>query len=181
MVKPDVFTHIYKEHNKLVYNLALSYVQNIEDAQDITQEVFVKIHQFLPKFKEGNASLKTIIYRITINHCLDFLKAKKTKKRFGFIVDFFSNESNEPDFNIGDFNHPGVLMENKEELQQLFKAINSLPDQQKTAVILLKIEGRSQKETAEIMKSTSKAVESLFQRAKQNLSKKLLNNKGNHF
>jgi RNA polymerase sigma-70 factor (ECF subfamily) len=53
-----------------------------------------------------------------------------------------------------------------------------LPDNQKTAIILLKIEEKSQAETAEIMKTSVKAVESLFQRAKNNLSKKLKDSEG---
>jgi RNA polymerase sigma-70 factor (ECF subfamily) len=76
--------------------------------------------------------------------------------------------------NLGhNFNHPGILLEQKEALESLFQHINALPDNQKTALILSKLEQKSQKEVAEIMKLSTKAVESLLQRAKTNLAKKI--------
>ena len=68
----------------MVFNLALQYVQNTEDAEEITQDVFVKIHFSKDNFKNQSA-WRTWIYRITINQSLDFLKAKKIsqdKKRY---------------------------------------------------------------------------------------------------
>nr|WP_294893970.1 RNA polymerase sigma factor [uncultured Pedobacter sp.] len=172
------FNDIYKRYKNLVYNLSLSYVQNTEDAQDITQEVFVKIYQKLHFFNEEKASVKTWIYKITINQCLDFIKAKKTNKRFAFITRIFNTEPSSPELDIPHFDHPGVQMENKEQLKILFEHINNLPPQQKTAIILVKIEQQSQKETALIMGLTVKAVESLLTRAKQNLLKKLKHTEG---
>jgi RNA polymerase sigma-70 factor (ECF subfamily) len=63
----------------MVYNLALQYTQNTEDAEEITQDVFVKISQKMDGFK-NESSLKTWIYRIAINTSLDFLKHKNSKK-----------------------------------------------------------------------------------------------------
>ncbi len=173
MTDSSQFESIYEEHKRLVYNLALSYVHNQEDAQDITQEVFVKVYQRLGTFDPNRASLKTWVYQITINHCLDFLKSRKTKKRFGFIVSLFNDETNEPIAEIGHFDHPGVALEDKEELGALFAIIDTLPDNQRTALILTKIEDRSVKEAAEIMDLSPKAVESLLQRAKAAVAKKL--------
>ncbi|HEX7365473.1 MAG TPA: RNA polymerase sigma factor [Pelobium sp.] len=179
MNNPDLeFTEIYQKYSKLVYNLSLSYLQNKNDAQDITQEVFIKIHQKLHQFNRQKASVKTWIYKITINHCLDFIKAKQTTKRFAFITKLFSAESNSPENDIPHFDHPGVRLENKEQLSILFEQINKLPPQQKTVIILLKVEQQNQKETAEIMGLSIKAVESLFIRAKKNLLKKLDQNEG---
>jgi len=165
------FELVFYQYQKMVYNLALQYTQNTEDAEEITQDVFVKISQKLDGFK-NESSLKTWIYRITINTSLDFLKSKNSKKRsfFGLFSDSgHENKHQEP----VDFNHPGVVLEQKEEVKKIFSFINMLPNDQKTAVILLKIEGNSQQETAEIMNLSQKAVESLFQRAKKNLLQKL--------
>jgi len=167
------FEAIYESHKKMVYNLALHYVQNIEQAQDITQEVFVKVYQHLPKYDPGSASLKTWISRITLNHCLDQLRAKKTKRRFAFITNLFQQNSNTPLVELAVWNHPGVAAEDKEQLQKLFKLINELPEKQKTVLILCKIDDRPQQEVAEIMGMHLKAIESLLQRAKQNLEKKI--------
>ena len=169
------FEQLYSEHHKMVYNLALQYVQNIEDAEEITQDVFVKVHDNINSFK-NQASLKTWIYRITINKSLDYIKAKNTQKR-SFISSMFSLNDENFKFQPSNFNHPGIELDQKESCQKIFDAINQLSDNQKTAIILLKIEDKSQAETAEIMNLNVKALESLFQRAKWNLEI-LLNTKG---
>ncbi len=158
------FKEIFGSYNKLVFNVALHYVQNTEDAEEITQDVFMKIHKKLFSFQH-NSTIKTWIYRITINQSLDFIKAQKAKKR-GFLSSLFSINSK---IDVPDFNHPGVEMEQKEALENIFTAINQLPDNQKTVLILLKIEQNTQEQTALIMEISTKAVESLFQRAKKNL------------
>ena len=165
---------IYRDHKKMVYNLALQYTQNIEDTEEVAQDVFVSIYNSIDKF-QANSKLSTWIYRITINKSLDFIKAKKTKKRFAFITNLFFEDSNEVKHDKANFNHPGVELENKEAVEKIFHEINQLPTNQKTVIILSRIEQKSQAEVAEIMNLSIKAVESLYQRAKQNLSKKLNN------
>lgn len=172
MLSNAQFETIYTEFGRLVYNLALSYVHNTEDAQDITQEVFVKVYQRYSDYKPERASLKTWIYQITINHCLDVLKAGKSQKRFGFLTSLFAPDTSEPIPEAAHFDHPGVALEDKEAVQRLFAIIDTLPDTQRTALILTKIEDRSIKEVADIMQLSPKAVESLLQRAKVNFSKK---------
>lgn len=169
------FDEIYLEHYKMVFNLALQYVQNTEDAEEITQDVFVKIFDNLNSFKK-QSSLKTWIYRMAINQSLDFIKAKNAQKR-SFLSSIFSINDSNFKFQPSNFNHPGIELEQKEACQKIFEAINQLSDNQKTALILLKIEDKSQVETAEIMNLKVKALESLFQRAKNNLEI-LLNKKG---
>lgn len=171
------FEEIYHAHKNLVFNLALQYVQNYEDAEEISQDVFVSIHQSIGSFNE-NSKLSTWIYRITINKSLDFVKAKQRKKRFGFLTSLFYDDSNDVKHDAPHFDHPGVQLEDKEGLANLFKHINQLPDNQKTALILSKIEQKSQAEIAELMNLSPKAVESLVQRAKTNLSKKINDSEG---
>ncbi|MGK0387154.1 MAG: RNA polymerase sigma factor (sigma-70 family) [Patiriisocius sp.] len=166
------FKELYLKNKDLVYNVALQYVQNIEEAEEITQDVFVKVHQKLNTFK-GDAKLETWLYRITINTSLDAIKSKKRKKRFAI----FSRDEKDL-HNISDFNHPGITLENKETLSLLFKQINQLPDTQKTVLLLLKVEGKSMAEVAEILDKTPKAIESLMQRAKQQLKKIISQNEG---
>lgn len=75
-------------------------------------------------------------------------------------------------------NHPGVLLEHKEELKNIFNAINSLKENQKTVIILHKIDKIPQAQIAEIMGISQKAVESLIQRAKSKLLYLLKENEG---
>ena len=159
------FLEIYNEFSQLVYNLSLSYLQNIEDSKEATQDVFVKIHTKLEGFN-NKSSLKTWIYRITINHCLDVIKSKNRKYRL-----FFTRENE--DYDSKDFNHPGAKLESKEEMEKIFREINKLPEKQKTALILKTIEGIPQEEIATVMKMNEKAVESLLTRARKKLKEKL--------
>lgn len=178
MIKNEAdFDSLYHKYEKIVFNLCLNYTFDFDDAKDLTQEVFVKIYQRQHQYSPASGSEKNWIFGITINHCLDFLKAKRRKKRFAIIISLFY-PNHEPINEAVSINHPGIALEQKEEFTKLLSIIYQLPEQQKTAVTLLKIEGRSQKEVAEIMGISVKAVESLLQRAKQQIKKKLVGTKG---
>lgn len=161
----------------MVFNLALNYVQNYEDAQEITQDVFVAVHESMDSFLQ-QSKISTWIYRITINRSLDFIKSRGRKKRLGFLSSLFYSDNNTPRFDQVTFDHPGVQLEQKEATEKIFRMINELPANQKTALILSKLEQKSQVEIAEIMEISPKAVESLVQRAKKQLSKKLNESEG---
>ncbi|WP_293872107.1 RNA polymerase sigma factor [Flavobacterium sp.] len=165
------FEKLYHEYKILVFNVALNYIQNLEDAEEITQDVFVKVYHSLHNFNQ-KSSFKTWIYRITINQCLDFIKQKNSQKRF-FI--FGKKSQNEKEYlNISSFEHPGIMMEKKEDAQILFEVINTLIENQKTAFLLSKLDGMSNPEIAEIMQVSISSVESLIFRAKNTLREKLV-------
>lgn len=168
--KAGDFQIIYNQYGVLVYNVALNYVQNIEDAEEITQDVFVQVYHSLENFAQ-RSSIKTWIYRIAINKSLDFIKHKNSKKRF-FI--FGSKSRNEKEYvNVSNFEHPGILLENKEKAAILYAAINELTPNQQTAFILSKIDGLGNVEISEIMQLSISSVESLVFRAKAALQEKL--------
>lgn len=71
------------------------------------------------------------------------------------------------------FHHPGIVAENKEKAGILFKAIEALPEKQKLAFTLIKVQGMNYEEACAVMQQNIKAVESLITRAKMNLQKQL--------
>lgn len=154
-----------------VYNTALGIVQNAEDAEDVAQEVFIQAFRSIHSFK-GESKISTWLYRIATTRSLDLLRARKSKKRFGFLQRLF-NDKDELQFEPPDFNHPGVQLERKENAAKLFKAIAKLPENQKAAFTLHKLEDLSYQEISEVLQTTVPAVESLMHRAKQNLRKML--------
>ena len=164
MQEVDAFKDFYQLYAEMVYNLCLNYLQHPEEAEEATQDVFVKAHQKWDGFRE-EAKRKTWLYRITIYQCLDMLKARRRQKRFGIHTEIVG-------INASEFRHPGILLEDKEALETLFQQINALPPKQKTAIILKYVEGMTLKEMGEIMKLSPKAVESLLSRAKAGLKKK---------
>lgn len=163
------FRFLVDTYQDLVYNTAFSIVQNEEDAEDVAQEVFIQVFKSIHSFK-GESKLSTWLYRIATTRSLDLLRSRKSKKRFGFIQRLFG-EGNEPLHEIPDFNHPGIAMDRKENAAKLFRAINQLPDNQRIAFTLHKLEDLSYQEISEVMSTSVAAVESLMHRAKQNLRK----------
>lgn len=165
------FKELIIQFQDKVFNTALGLLQHHTEAEDISQEVFIQVFRSIQQFK-GNSQLSTWIYRITVTKSLGYMRSKKRKKRFGFLSNLFG-ENNLPLHEPKDFNHPGVLQENKEDAVILFKIIDQLPENQRTVFILNKIEELSYREIAAVLNTTEAAVDSLLQRAKQNLRKKL--------
>lgn len=145
-----------------VYNFLLSYVQNEQDAEELVQDTLLGALDGVRQFRG------VIPQDLGISHSHEqgagphqIKKPPKEKHANRFL------EGEEP----GDFRHPGIVLESKEAMQSLFRAINRLPENQKTALILAKIDHESHADIADYMGTTSKAVESLVARAKSNLSK----------
>ena len=169
----SAFKKIVDTWKDMVYNTALGIVQSDEDAEDIAQEVFVKVYESIHSFK-GESKFSTWMYRITVTRSLDHLRKKKRKKRFAFVESLF-NKNDELINDPPDFIHPGIVLEKKEDAKMLFKAIARLPQNQNIAFVLNKIEGLSYQQISEIMDMSESAVDSLLHRGKMNLRKMLDN------
>ncbi|MBL8017270.1 MAG: RNA polymerase sigma factor [Ignavibacteria bacterium] len=167
---PEALERLFLLYKDKVFNTAISYLQNKEDAEEITQDVFVELFNSAAGFK-GNSSISTWIYRITVNKSLDALRYRNRKKRFAVLRSIFSSQTGELEIDAADFIHPGTEIDMKEDSAALFKALDKLPPNQKTAFILSKIEGLSNKEISEVMDVSISSVESLMFRAKQSLRK----------
>ncbi|MEM8509466.1 MAG: RNA polymerase sigma factor [Bacteroidota bacterium] len=171
--KREAYALLLDQYEQVVFNTCLSFVPNIEDAEDIAQEVFVEIYTSISKFK-GNAKLSTWIYRITVNKCLEFIRKRNTKKRFGFMQSLSGTGMPiDKTSYFTEFNHPGIQMEQKEQRATLFAAINQLPEAQKVVFTLHKIDGLSYKEVSTITGKSIPSVESLLFRARKNLKQVL--------
>ncbi len=165
----SAFRELVEEYEGMVYNTALGIVQNEDDADDVTQDVFIQVYQSIGGFR-SESKLSTWLYKITVTKSLDLEKKKKRKKRFGFIQGLFGGQEEEAAYGV-EFNHPGVQLEKKEGAGALFAALKQLPDNQRIAFTLHKMENQSYQEVATIMDTTVTAVESLMARAKSNLKK----------
>jgi RNA polymerase sigma-70 factor (ECF subfamily) len=144
--------------------MALSYLQHIGEAEELTQDVFITLFTKADSFR-GNAKVSTWIYKITINKALNQIEKRKRRP---------TSDKQVEDYDRIDFQHPGVMLENQEKAKYLFYAIDKLVDNQKTAFLLSYIEELPRQEVADIMETTLKSVESLLQRAKANLKKHLI-------
>ncbi len=168
------FRELMDDYGKRVYNTCLGFLKNEEDAEDVTQEVFIEVFKSIASF-ERKSSVSTWIYRITITKCLDHQKAAKAKKRFAFVQSLFGLNDEEHRALPNDMKHPGIVLEDKERVKILFQAIESLGENQRIAFTLCNVEGLTYKEIAEVMEISVASVESLLFRAKKNLQTKLEN------
>ena len=120
-------------------------------------KVYYRYHQF-----NSTSSLRTWICRIAVRTCLDHIAAQKRKKRFATVLRLVLLKDVDAALPII---RPDVALDQKEQLKILYSHIQQLPDRQKTAFILCRVEGYSQSDVAEIMGITTKAVDALVQRA----------------
>src|ERR1044071_9278226 len=100
----STFRAFIKEHQDRVFNIVLKMVQQVNDAEEITQDVFVDVFR-KPDAFHGGSSINTWLYRIAMNKSIDHLRKKKKWGLFGS----FKSGASEP----GDFFHPGVQTENR--------------------------------------------------------------------
>lgn len=168
--KKAAFEMLLKTHHSKVLNTCYKFLLNKEDAEDITQEVFVEVYQSMHNFR-GDAQISTWIYRIAISKCLDEIKKRKRKKRISSVGKILGLEFAEN--KISDITEPDTTLEQKQHFKLLQSALNQLPDTQRIAFTLSKIDGYSNDEIAAIMQTTLVAVESLVYRGKKKVKEEL--------
>ena len=159
---------LYEIYKERIYNVCYRMLNNQQDAEDATQDVFIKAFRSIYQF-HGNAKLSTWLYQIAVNTSLNYIRRKKITTWFSLDFLVGKEESVLDNTNI----RPDLEMEKSESEALVQQAIQSLPPRQRTAVILQRYEELSYKEIAEIMKTSLSAVESLLHHAKDNLTEKL--------
>ncbi len=167
----EEFRRLIEKYQQPIFRICMGYVHHVDDANDLVQETFINAYQNLHKFRfESNFS--TWLYRISINLSLNFLRRKRLNlfDRLESIIESSLFKSN---LGPGNYLNPEEVVIEKEDRIIIWNEIEKLPDKQKTAFILSKYDHQSQKEIAEIMNLTEGAVESLLQRARTNLQKRL--------
>jgi RNA polymerase sigma-70 factor, ECF subfamily len=166
----SAFRELVDIYSNRVINTCYRFLLDREDAEDLSQEVFIEVFQSLQKFR-GDSKLSTWIYRIAVTKSLDEIKKRNRKKRLVALGKMLHLDA-VVDI-IGGGPVPDIAIEEKEKISEILKALSKLPDNQRVAFTLSKIDGYSNSEIAEIMKTTTDAVESLISRAKKKASSEL--------
>lgn len=164
------FRWLVETYRNRVFHTVLNILQDTKEAEDAAQETFIQVFESVGSFKEAS-SLSTWIYRIAVRKALDKIRRRKTREKLHKLLPWWipDEKKSSSDF----FYHPGIEAENKEKAAVLFKAIESLPEKQKLAFTLIKVQGMNYQEACELMQQNIKAVESLITRAKTNLQNQL--------
>ena len=157
----ESFEEIYKRTAGFVYNVALRVVNNREDAQEVTQEVFLIIYHKLKKFR-FESSFKTWIYRITVNTSINFVKRiRRTTNKMDAYEDEVAAKVLPNDV------HKDIDKEhNNKIIEELLNAINP---EQRACVVLRNIEGLSYQQIAQTLQININTVRSRLKRAREKL------------
>lgn len=175
----QIFRILVEKHQSMVFRTCVGFVHDKDDADDLTQDIFIQAYQSLPKFK-GEASFSTWLYRIAVNASLNRVR-KNARSPFLHRIDSIFQTATGKELlpPLPDNLDPETIIISQEHSKWVQNALDSLPENQRTAIVLSKYDDLPQKEIAEIMKTTEGAVEALIQRAKANLRIRLasFNNK----
>lgn len=169
----NAFRRLVENYQKLVVNTCYGMVRNREDAEDIAQDVFVEVYRNVDSFR-ADAKLSTWLYRIAVNRSLNHIRDNKKHKWFQSVESEVEAKNRQLlQLESSKVDQPEYDLENKQRAIILYEAINTLPDNQRTAFTLSKYEELSYQEISEVMEMSVSSVESLLFRAKKNLQKKL--------
>jgi RNA polymerase sigma-70 factor, ECF subfamily len=169
----DKFRLLVEKYQSMVFRTCMGFLHDKDDADDLSQEVLIQIYQSLSRFKGGSA-FSTWVYRIAINASLNTVRKNSRIPVLNRLGAFFDSGKSKDEFIPAfDSEDPESILITSEKSRWIQQALDSLPENQRTAIILSKYDNLSQKEISEIMNITEGAVESLLQRAKANLKVKL--------
>ena len=165
------FGELVAIHDANVMNLALSLLSSKEDAADVYQEIFIKVFKALKNYR-FESELSTWLYRITVNTCLSY---RKSRGRVRSMIPKSIESDPEPVINRPDdeqYEADSGLLD--AEISDLIKdAIEELPPQQKTVVILRHYQHKKIREIADIMELNEGTVKGYLFRAMKTLKDKL--------
>ena len=158
-VKGDehAFEDLIQRHYLPVYHFSFKWCRSKEDAEEITQEVFIKLTRKLKSFKY-KSSFRTWLFRIVINTAKDYCKKNSTRKLYEAS---YENEK------VSD--NPGHVNDDTTERDRLYSYIDKLPDKQKAALMLVVAEGLSHGEAAKVLKCREKTVSWRIHQARNRL------------
>lgn len=155
----DAFEELIRDYKKSAYNIALKFLRNVQDAEDVSQEALIKVFKNIKNFNM-KSTFKVWMYRIVVNTCLDF-KRKKNIDAYPIdeVINFTGTNNGNPDAMI-DSNYNSEIVN---------LAINKLDDDFKTIIILRDIQGFSYNEISEILSCNLGTVKSRISRARKTL------------
>src|SRR5690606_28731925 len=147
------------------------FIPDFAEAQDVTQEAFIKAYRALPGFR-GDSQFYTWMYRIAVNTAKNYLvsRGRKTPTRDIDLEDaeFFTDEKN-----LKDIETPDSLLQRDQLQKVVFDAIEALPEELRMAVTLRELDGLSYEEIAEVMDCPIGTVRSRIFRAREAIERKM--------
>ena len=169
--RKESFDELVVRHQDRVFNICFRMLGNYEDANDCAQDTFIRVYRSLARFRR-QSSFSTWLYRIAVNTCKNRLSSSAFRRERSVlrINGSKDGDGDERSMEIGDSTHtPNGAFERREREALIQDAIQSLPDKQRTVVVLRDVEGLSYEEIAEITGMNLGTVKSRIARARERL------------
>ena len=164
----EALREIFERHHQKVYRVAYGVLRQREEALDIVQEVFIKLFRSIKNFR-GKSRFSTYLYRMAVNTAIDHLR----KARKSHVSSLDQEEGFEPAEEPE--RRPDRIFLYREMEGKVNEALNELPADQRTAIVLREVEGLSYQEIAETMKSSIGTVMSRLHYGRRRMQELLKN------
>ena len=162
----DAFATVIESHQERLLRLCERLLGDVEEARDAAQEVFLKVYRKAGEVRP-QGQVYTWLYRIAVNHCLNKLRRRKLVR---FLRWEGSEEEEGPVFDPPDrAADPAATLESRRRWQSTRRALARLPENQRAVLVLIRFEGMSYRQAAEVLGVTEGAVESRLVRAMRRL------------
>ena len=169
------FKILMKRYQRRIYAVAYGFLRNQEDALDVVQESFIKVHRYIGKF-EGNSGFYTWLYRITANLCIDHLRRKKRHRDVEF-KDGINHESTEEKAiavqNWSANGNPSDILRRKEISSAVAESLDHLTEHHRAVIVMREFQGLSYDEMAKVMDCSKGTIMSRLHHARRNMQKLL--------
>ena len=163
----SAFEALVNLYGKKVYNTACRICKNEADAEDVAQEVFLKVYRALPNFK-GESSFSTFLYRVTVNACLDFVRRSGRAAAESLVRQDADGE--EYEYLPADAEQTPERQSERAELREtLRRSILRLSDEHRAVILLRDVNGLSYEEIAAVLSCSVGTVKSRINRAREKL------------
>lgn len=165
----EMFSKIVDIYKNRVFSFAYKFTNDYNEAQDLSQEIFIKIFNNITRFK-FECSLSTWIYKIATNMCIDYKRKKKMK-----VSSLNENYNYEDSFDINlnsKDSSPEQIVISDEKQREVHRVIYNLPDIYKSVIIMYHLNELSYKEISKALGIPQKTVETRLYRARQLLKKR---------
>jgi RNA polymerase sigma-70 factor (ECF subfamily) len=163
------FAVLVDRHRAAIMNLTYRYLGNRADAEDLAQEVFLRVHRARHGYRP-EAKFTTWLYRIAVNACLNEVRNRKSRPTFGAAS---LDDSPGPAATDARAPTPADATERAELLEQVREAVAALPERQRLALLMNKFHGLGYEELATSLEMTVPAVKSLLVRARENVRRRI--------
>lgn len=170
------FKVLMQRYQRKVYAVAYGFLRNQEDALDVVQESFIKVHRYIGKF-EGNSSFYTWLYRIVANLCIDHLRKAKRHRDVEFDDGLRHDGKDDARSDLlphfGQFGDPSDMLRRKEILAAVEASLEHLSDKHRAVIVMRELQGMSYEEMAQAMKCSKGTIMSRLFHARRNMQRLL--------